>query len=98
MIAIDYQSYIKEELLALIPVLYFVGSLLKKSNFPDKHIPASLGVIAVLLAAFWVIATNNIKSIREVASAIFTSATQGILIAGASVYVNQLNKQFNKES
>ena len=32
----NYQEYIKSELLVLIPVLYFIGIGLKKSRLPDK--------------------------------------------------------------
>lgn len=93
----NYQDYIKTELLVLIPVLYFVGVGLKKSKMPDKWIPATLGAIAVVLSAIWVIATGNISGFQEVAAALFTAVTQGVLAAGASVYVNQLYVQANKE-
>ena len=93
----NYQDYIKTELLALIPVLYFVGVGLKKSKMPDKWIPATLGAIAVVLSAIWVIATDNVSGFQEAAAALFTAVTQGVLAAGASVYVNQLYVQANKE-
>lgn len=93
----NYQDYIKTELLILIPVLYFVGSGLKKSKMSDKFIPLTLGITAVILSAVWVIATSDISTINEVASALFTSLTQGVLVAGASVYANQLYIQANKE-
>ena len=93
----NYQDYIKTELLILIPVLYFIGIGLKKSNLPDKWIPIALGVSAVVLSAVWVIATSNINGLQEIASAIFTAVTQGVLVAGASVYVNQLYIQAKKE-
>ena len=93
----NYQDYIKTELLILIPVLYFIGIGLKKSKLPDKWIPIVLGVSAVVLSAVWVIATSNINGLQEIASAIFTSVTQGVLVAGASVYANQLYIQAKKE-
>lgn len=93
----NYQDYIKTELLILVPVLYFVGMGLKKSNFPDKWIPITLGATAVALSAIWVIATGDISGITEAAFALFTAITQGILVAGASVYANQLYVQANKE-
>lgn len=89
----DFQQYIKPELLILIPVLYLIGAGIKKSNIPDKFIPLILGVCGVLLAVIYLIATTPIVSTQEVATAIFTAITQGILCAGASVYVNQLIKQ-----
>jgi len=93
----NYQDYIKTELLVLIPVLYFVGIGLKKSNLPDKRIPGVLGVLAIVLSMTWVIASCNITGMREAASAVFTAVTQGVLVAGASVYANQLYVQAHKE-
>ena len=93
----NYQDYIKTELLILVPVLYFMGIGLKKSKLPDKWIPIVLGVSAVVLSAIWVIATADISGIQETASAIFTAVTQGVLVAGASVYANQLYIQAKKE-
>lgn len=93
----NYQDYIKTELLILIPVLYFIGIGLKKSKLPDKWIPILLGVSAVVLSAVWVIATADINGLQETASAIFTAVTQGVLVAGASVYANQLYIQAKKE-
>lgn len=93
----NYQDYIKTELLVLVPVIYFLGIGLKKSKLPDKWIPVVLGVSAVVLSAIWVIATADITGLQEIASAIFTAVTQGVLVAGASVYANQLYIQARKE-
>jgi len=93
----NYQDYIKTELLVLIPVLYFFGIGLKKSKLPDKWIPIVLGVSAVMLSAIWVVATADISGLQETASAIFTAVTQGVLVAGTSVYANQLYIQAKKE-
>ena len=93
----NFQNYIKTELIILIPVLYFIGIGLKKSKLPDKWIPISLGIFAVVLSATWVIATVEISGLQESASAIFTAVTQGVLVASASVYANQLYVQAKKE-
>lgn len=93
----NYQDYIRTELLILIPVLYFVGIGLKKSKLPDKWIPIILGVFAVVLSAISVLSTAEISGLQEMASAIFTAVTQGVLAAGASVYVNQIYIQAKKE-
>ncbi len=94
----DYQAYIKSELLILIPVLYVIGIGLKKSKLPDKWIPLSLGLVGIGLSFIWVVATCEICGIRETAAALFTAVTQGVLAAGASVYVHQLLIQSGKES
>lgn len=93
----NYQDYIKTELLILVPVLYFVGIALKKSKMSDKLIPAMLGIIAIVLSAIWVIATVNISTVKEIAAALFIAVTQGVLVAGTSVYMNELFVQAKKE-
>ena len=92
----NFEEFIKPELLILIPVLYVVGIGLKKSKLSDTLIPFILGCISIILSAAWVIATSNIFTAKDVAYAIFVSVTQGILSAGASVYINQLYVQSKK--
>lgn len=93
----ELKEFIKPELLILIPVLYVVGIGLKKSKLSDTLIPLILGGIAIVLSAAWVIATSDISTLKNVAYALFISVTQGILSAGASVYVNQLYVQSKKK-
>ena len=93
----ELKEFIKPELLILIPVLYVVGIGLKKSKFSDTLIPLILGGIAIVLSAAWVIATSDISTLKDVAYALFISVTQGILSAGASVYVKQLYVQAKKK-
>ena len=91
------KEFIKPELLILIPVLYVVGIGLKKSKLSDTLIPLILGGVSIVLSSLWVIATSNVSTPKEIAYALFTSVTQGILTAGASVYFNQLYLQSKKE-
>ena len=93
----DLKEFIKPELLILIPVLYVVGIGFKKSKLSDTLIPLVLGGIGIVLSAAWVIATSDISTLKDVAYALFISVTQGILSAGASVYVNQLYVQSKKK-
>ena len=93
----ELKEFIKPELLILIPVLYVVGIGLKKSKLSDTLIPLILGGIAIVLSAAWAIASSDISTLKDVAYALFISVTQGILSAGASVYVNQLYVQSNKK-
>ncbi len=93
----NYHDYIKTELLILIPVLYLLGIGLKKSKVPDKWIPVTLGTVSIVLSAFWIVATTDILGFKGIAFVLFTAVTQGVLIAGASVYVNQLYVQAKKE-
>ena len=91
------ECYIKSELLVLIPVLYLFGVGLKKGKVKDSYIPLILGAVSVLLCGIWVFATTPVKSAGEALLAIFTAVTQGILLAGASVYADQLSKQSKNE-
>lgn len=61
----EYQEYIKSELLVLVPVLYIIGLGLKKSKMKDKWIPLVLGIIGIALSAVWVAATSSITNIQE---------------------------------
>ena len=91
-------NYVKPELIAVSVVLYFIGMWLKQAEFvKDKRIPLILGVVGVVIRGVWVFATSQLSTSQEVASAIFAAITQGILVAGASTYVNQIIKQSKKE-
>lgn len=92
----NFNEFIKPELLVLIPVLYLIGVAIKKSNLPDKIIPIILGMISIVLCGLWVFATSKYTGGQEIATAVFTSVTQGVLVAGASVYANQIVKQATK--
>ena len=94
---INPMDYIRPELLILVPVLYFVGVGIKRSqSIPDRLIPLLLGVCGVLLAVLYVLATSSLTGWQAALMAAFVALTQGILCAGCSVYVNQLVKQAGK--
>lgn len=91
-------NYVKPELLIVAVVLYFIGMGIKKTDaISDKYIPAILGVLGVIICGIYVVATCTISGSQEIAMAIFTAITQGILVAGLSNYVNQIIKQAIKE-
>ena len=87
------KEFIKPELLILVPVLYLIGIAIKKSDIQDKHIPSYLGGTGIFLSILYLVGTNPINTTQAILALIFTGITQGILIAGASVYVHQLIKQ-----
>lgn len=89
----SFQDFIRPELVILIPVLYYIGKILKSSKIPDHKIPATLGIAGVLLSTLYVAATSPLKTFSDIAMALFISITQGVLVAGNSVYVHQLKKQ-----
>lgn len=91
-------NYVKPELIVVAIALYFVGMALKQAQaVKDKYIPLILGGISIAICAIYVFATCNCGTGQDVAMAIFTAITQGILIAGLSTYVNQIIKQTNKD-
>lgn len=90
------KEFIKPELLILVPVLYLIGSALKASAVLDKLIPYILGAIGIALSFIWLLATEFPMSLEEVFLIVFTGIVQGILVAGCSVFVNQLIKQSTK--
>ena len=93
----DYQQFIRAELLILIPVLYLIGVGIKKSNIRDNLIPVILGVCGILLSALYLFTAIPLNNSTDVATLVFSAITQGILCAGASVYANQLYKQAKEQ-
>ncbi len=94
----DVHDYIKPELLILVPVLYFFGKGLKRGAFPDRWIPLALGIAGVVLSGLYVFSTCECDTVGHVLTALFVAMTQGVLVAGASVYADQLVKQARKEA
>lgn len=80
----DIMSYVVENAVILIPVLYIIGTMLKGTEkIDDKYIPLILLPVGVILAML--LLGFNVSAV-----------IQGVLVTGASVYVNQLFKQSNK--
>ena len=92
-----FKDFIRPELLILIPVLYLIGTGIKRSEIRDKWIPWILGGCGIALASMYIFAMTPILVMADVLSAIFAAVTQGVLCAGASVYVDQLIKQSQKD-
>ena len=91
-------NYVKPELIVVAIVLYFLGMALKQAqSVKDKYIPLLLGGVSIVLCAIWVLATSEIRNGQQVAMAVFTAITQGILVAGLSTYVDQIKKQIHKD-
>ena len=91
------QNYIKPELLVVAIVLYFVGTGIKNTEkIKNKYIPIILGLLGIFISALYVVATSDFNGYQTILMAIFTSIVQGILVAGVSVYANQLIKQAQK--
>ena len=79
-----------------IPALYLFGVWLKKTAVPDKYSPLILGCIGVVGCMAWTVATITAFDWQSVLAGLCSAAVQGVLCAGASVYVNQMVKQGRK--
>lgn len=81
----EFLSYITENALILIPVLIIIGQIIKGIEaIANKWIPLillPLGIVGAMALGGWTV----------------DSAIQGILVAGAAVYGNQLVKQLKTE-
>lgn len=87
-------EYISPELLVLIPVLYIIGLAFKKAEWlDDKHIPVALGTVGILLSILYVCATSTFTGFQSILMGVFTALVQGVLVAGAAVYADQIKKQ-----
>lgn len=80
-------NYIVEDGLILIPVLYVIGYIIKHTNIlSNRWIPLVLLVIGIIFSIFLL---ND---------PIVDRVIQGILIAGVTVFIDQVKKQnFEKE-
>lgn len=87
----DLTEYIRTELFVLVPVLYALGMLLKRSPLADWLIPFVLcGTGIVLSFAFFA------GSGETIGKTLFASVTQGVLCASCSVFANNIIKQFKQ--
>lgn len=91
------KEFVRPEFLVGVPVLYLIGRWIKQSAVADKHIPWMLGAIGVVGCMAWTVATMTAFDWQSVLAGLCSAAVQGVLCAGASVYVNQVVKQGRKE-
>lgn len=88
----NIEMYVKPELLIVAVVLYVLGLMIKQTKkVKDKYIPIILGVIGILVCFVYVFAIEPFSLMG-----VFTALTQGVLVAGVAVYVNQVIKQSTK--
>jgi hypothetical protein len=79
----DIMNLIVDQALVLIPVLYVIGRFLKISSIPDKYIPISLLIFGIVLSMLLIGVSVE-------------GFIQGVLVAGAAVFTNELVKQSNR--
>lgn len=85
MIKTDILNYIVGEGLILIPAIYIIGMIIRKTDkIPNKYIP-------IILLPLGILGAMGIMGFTVKA------AIQGILITGAAVYGDQVYKQMTKK-
>lgn len=89
----DFTEFVKAELLLLVPVLYALGMFLKGSKLLDWKIPFILGGVGIGLCVTYLFSVSPLGNAQDIATLIFTSVTQGVLVTGAAVLANQLIQQ-----
>ena len=92
----DITSYIEPELFIIVPVLYMLGLLIKKSPIRDNLIPFILGGAGMILVTAYRLQLSIPQNASEIFGMIFSCITQGLLCASASVYANNIVKQIKK--
>ncbi len=89
----DFSEYIDGELFIIIPVLYVIGMMIKKSTINDKWIPLILGALGIALATAYKLTAHIPENFSEALAVVYAGFTQGILCAAGSVYANNIVKQ-----
>ncbi len=92
----DFSNYIESELFIIVPVLYVLGVLIKKSSVSDRYIPLILGVMGIMLVTVYKLTCYLPTDTMGVFEIIYAGITQGLLCAAASVYTNNIVKQMKK--
>ena len=94
----EITNYIEAELYILVPVLYAVGAIMKRSAaVKDKWIPIILGGLGIILATVYKLGVYEPFAAKDILSILYAGVTQGILCAAGSVYANNLVKQLKKK-
>lgn len=81
------------ELSVLIPLLWLCGKGLKKSRFPDRFIPITLGGLGILFSGLYLLSQGVPSSLAELSDWLYKSFTQGLISAAGSVYAQNIIKQ-----
>jgi len=81
----NINDFIKVELMIVIPVLIYLGSVLRQSEYiENKHIPIALTIVSIVVCGLYLGATMNISNSKEIAMFLFSAITQGCVTGLAS--------------
>ena len=88
----ELMEFLRPELAVLVPVLYVLGGVLKKSPLQDWLIPFVLCVAGCVLSFLYLVSLG-VDSPADWLSLTFSAITQGVICAACSVYAKNLIKQ-----
>ena len=89
-------EFTRPDLLILVAVTYIVGEYLRSTSLKNECIPFILTFLSICMSAAKFISITEIVSYKDVLYIVFSSVSQGVIICGMAVYVNQLFKQNDK--
>ena len=79
-------TYIRAELIILIPVLHFIINLLKNSGVKHDRVQLYTNCISIVLSAIYVFSTLSSFTVQCILLSVYSSMTQGILLAGCAQF------------
>lgn len=79
-------KFVRAELMILVPVLYIISRIIYKSKIKNEYLALIVSSISVSLCLVYTFSTITMVNMHAVLFAIFTSVTQGVLLAGASIF------------
>ncbi len=83
-------SYIRAELIILIPVLYFIINFLKNSGLKYDRVQLYTNCISIILCGIYVFSTLESFTVQCILLGVYSSMTQGILLAGCAQFGTSL--------
>ena len=88
-------TYIRAELIILIPVLHFIINLLKNSGVKHDRVQLYTNCISIVLSAIYVFSTLESFRVQCILLSVYSSMTQGILLAGCAQFSTFLTGTHN---
>ena len=90
---LEFQKFVRPELLVLIPVLWAIGAGIKKTKLDNAWIPFVLAGASILLAVAYLFAFPSELNAGQI---IVTGLIQGILCTALAVFGHQGTKQLSE--
>ena len=91
-----FAEFLHPDIMILVFVTYIVGIFLKSTNVKNELIPLLLTFFAIFMSSIKFISSTEVVTHKDILYIVFSSITQGVLVSGMAVYINQLIKQNEK--